>query len=142
MLAPLPCQIIWVDSRKEVFPTAEQLPSNVQARVTDTPESEVASAPADSFFLLMSHTHEQDYRIGEAVFARDDVAYLGMIGSDRKRERLEQRLHALGYSAEALAQRLVCPIGIAGIDGRQPAEIAIAVAAQLLARRQLLKNHQ
>ena len=28
--------------------------------------------------------------------------------------------------------RLTCPIGIDGIDGKKPAEIAIAVAAELL----------
>jgi xanthine dehydrogenase accessory factor len=44
----------------------------------------------------------------------------------------------LGLPAEAL-DRLVCPIGVAGISGRQPADIAIAVAAEILRVRDALE---
>ena len=51
-----------------------------------------------------------------------------------KKAQIRERLRRAGISAEQWAT-LTCPIGIAGIDGKQPAEIAIAVAAQLLQLR-------
>jgi xanthine dehydrogenase accessory factor len=41
--------------------------------------------------------------------------------------RLQQR----GITAGQL-ERLVCPIGLPGIDGKQPATIALSLAAQLM----------
>ncbi|HET6789327.1 MAG TPA: XdhC family protein, partial [Aquabacterium sp.] len=66
---------------------------------------------------------------------REDVrsgqAWVGMIGSRTKRAAFEHRLQARGHAAQAIA-RLRCPIGLPGIQGKEPAIIAIAVIAQLL----------
>ena len=34
--------------------------------------------------------------------------------------------------AESLLERLTCPIGVSGIAGKKPADIAVAVAAEIL----------
>jgi xanthine/CO dehydrogenase XdhC/CoxF family maturation factor len=65
------------------------------------------------------------------VLRRGDFAWLGLIGSDTKRRRFEGQLRARGIPATRL-DRLVCPIGIRGIGGKEPAVIAASVAAQLL----------
>ena len=41
------------------------------------------------------------------------------------------RLHGRGFAQDELAQ-VTCPIGIPGIEGKEPEVIAVAVAAQLL----------
>jgi xanthine dehydrogenase accessory factor len=130
VLAPLTCRITWIDDRTGIFPN--QLPANARTILSEIPENEVVNARPGSFFLLMSHSHEQDYRIGEAVLKRDDFCYFGMIGSARKRQQFEQRMQDLGISQDILKQSLICPMGLAGISGRQPADIAIAIAAQIL----------
>ena len=43
--------------------------------------------------------------------------------------------------SERLLERLVCPIGVAGIGGRKPAEIAIAVAAEVLQVRDAMLSN-
>jgi len=43
-------------------------------------------------------------------------------------------MRAAGLAEEAIAQ-LVCPIGLPGVQGKEPAVIAAAVAAQLLIAR-------
>ena len=48
-----------------------------------------------------------------------------------KRATFEHRLRARGCSDAELAH-LTCPIGLAGVAGKQPEVIAVAVAAQLL----------
>ena len=138
VLAPTPCRVLWIDSRTDVWP--EAVPEHIHLRVSTTPEAEVDRAPAHSYFVLMSHSHEQDFRIGKAILARTDVSFFGMIGSARKRRQFEQRMIAAGIDAETLRQRLICPLGLAEIKGRQPSEIAIAIAAQLLQVRDQLSD--
>lgn len=128
-LAELPFAVAWVDSRADMFPA--DLPANVTRRLCHDPADEVAAAPADAFFLVMTHSHPLDLEICAAILRRGDSAWLGLIGSETKRARFAGRLRAIGHSAEAVA-RIACPIGVPGIRSKQPAAIAASVAAQLL----------
>jgi xanthine dehydrogenase accessory factor len=128
-LSSLDCNIRWIDSRRSIFP--EQLPDNVQAIETGQPELEVAAMPADTCYLVMTHSHPLDQAIIQQILTRDDFRYCGLIGSISKRRQFEKRLRKLGMAQERF-DRLTCPIGIDGIAGKKPAEIAIAVAAELL----------
>jgi xanthine dehydrogenase accessory factor len=60
-----------------------------------------------------------------------DFGYFGLIGSKTKRARFEHRLQERGIAPHLLS-RMVCPIGVAGISGKEPEVIAVAVVAQLL----------
>jgi xanthine dehydrogenase accessory factor len=132
VLGTLACRIIWVDSRANEFPS--ETPDNVRVALTETPVEEVGQAPVGTYFLVMTHSHALDYDLVEAILARADFAFCGMIGSQTKRRTFENRFTQRGGSRAQLA-RLTCPIGIAEIKGKEPATIAIAVAAQLLAER-------
>ncbi len=129
LLATLPCRLLWLDPRRGIFP--DPLPGDIDARVLRAPETTVPALPADAFHLVMTHSHALDLAVVEAVLRRGDFAWLGLIGSASKRARFEHRLRAAGIE-EGLLRRLVCPIGIAGIAGKEPAVIAVATAAQLL----------
>jgi xanthine dehydrogenase accessory factor len=128
-MADLPCQITWIDERGDMFPAT--LPSNVTIEATDTPEALVAAAPDDASFLVMTHSHALDQALAEAILRRERSGWFGLIGSATKRVQFERRLQQRGIPASRLAD-MVCPIGIQGIAGKEPAVIAIAVAAQLL----------
>ena len=125
----LAAQVRWIDPRDDAFAGLDL--TGVDARVNDDPASEVAEAPPGCFYLVMSHSHALDFALCEAIFARRDAAYFGLIGSHSKRASFEQRLLARGLDAARLSE-LTCPIGIAGITDKQPAAIALAVAAQML----------
>lgn len=125
----LPFHITWIDSRKDAFPA--KLPGNVIRQVAPQPPEMVDEAPPDALHLVMTHSHPLDLEICARVLRRDDFRFLGLIGSDTKRARFVSRLRAIGISEHSLA-RLICPIGVAGIGGKEPAAIAVAVAAQLL----------
>ena len=128
-MAGLPCQIIWIDEREDQFPA--QLPANVRMEATDTPEALVAAAPDHASFLVMTHSHALDQALAEAILRRERTGWFGLIGSSTKRISFERRLRQRGITDKRLAD-MVCPIGIPGIAGKEPAVIAIAVAAQLL----------
>jgi xanthine dehydrogenase accessory factor len=128
-LSPLPCQITWVDEREDMFPA--DLPSNVTVEATDMPEALVAAAPPGASYLVMTHSHALDQRLTEAIMARTEVGWFGLIGSLTKRRQFEHRLRQRGVD-EPKINAMVCPIGLPGIADKAPAVIAASVAAQLL----------
>jgi len=130
-LAELPCRVTWVDEREDLFP--EQVPANVTVEATDTPEALAQAAAPGTSFLVMTHSHALDQRLAEAILKRPSVDedWFGLIGSNTKRKQFEHRLRDRGVP-QARLEAMVCPIGVPGIEGKQPAVIAIAVAAQLL----------
>ena len=128
-LAELPCTVTWVDEREDMFP--QQVPANTVAEASEVPEALVAAAPAGASYLVMTHSHALDQRLAEAIMARDDVGWFGLIGSHTKRKQFEHRLRARGVD-EARIEAMVCPVGIAGVTNKAPAVIAASVAAQLL----------
>jgi xanthine dehydrogenase accessory factor len=132
VLAGLDLDIRWVDSRRNMFPDA--VPRTVQRIDSRDPAREVLAMLPGTYYLVMTHSHALDYAICEQILARDDFAYCGLIGSRSKRRRFESLMSRQGMSKERL-DRLTCPIGIAGVAGKKPQEIAIAVAAELLQRR-------
>ena len=128
-LSGLDCRITWIDSRESEFP--ETVPRNVAIDATDAPEALVDAAQPGTVFLVMTHSHALDYELAEAILRRGDFRWFGLIGSTTKRKRFEHQLAARGMDARTLS-RMTCPIGIGGIESKQPAAIAIAVAAQVL----------
>ena len=133
LLAGLPCRVTWVDERETEFPAGT--PANTTVVVTDTLDAEVAAAPAGAYFLVMTHSHPLDQSLAEAILERADFAYFGLIGSLSKRRQFERRMAARGIPPARFAG-MTCPIGIPGIKGKEPATIAIAVAAELLRVRE------
>jgi xanthine dehydrogenase accessory factor len=136
-LAQLPFDIRWIDSRPDAFPSAS--PRNVTTVFSSAPPSELGSAPDQSFVLVMTHSHPLDLAIVEKALREGRFGYVGLIGSATKRARFASQLRAGGIDETALAS-LVCPIGIGGITGKQPAIIATAAAAELLQRDELLRS--
>lgn len=128
-LSHLPCNITWVDEREDMFPPG--LAANVTVEATDMPEALVAAAPAGASYLVMTHSHALDQRLAEAIMARADVGWFGLIGSKTKRRQFEHRLRERGVDGERI-DAMVCPIGLPGIANKAPAVIAASVAAQLL----------
>jgi xanthine dehydrogenase accessory factor len=129
VLMPLPLRLSWIDSRADLLP--KQAPDSVRLIHTLEPVKTVADAPPGTRFLVMTHSHSLDYSLCRAILTRADFAWVGLIGSKSKSARFRSRLARHGVD-EALIARLVCPIGVRGIDSKWPAAIAIGVAAQLL----------
>lgn len=129
LLATLPCHVNWVDERAEQF---TQVPNGVTVCCLEDPTEQVKRMPAGSYYVVMTHHHPRDLELCEAILRRDDAGYFGMIGSETKRQRFDYRLEGKGFSREQLS-RLRCPIGLPDVKGKLPAEIAVAVAAEIIA---------
>ena len=123
-------------SRREAFPGAR--PANVALIHAPEPASELAGAPDGALIVVMTHSHALDLDIVAAALQRGRFGYVGLIGSATKRARFLSQMRDAGLTEATLA-RLVCPIGLPGIEGKDPAVIAASTAAQLLMSRQRLR---
>ena len=132
-LAPLPFAVTWIDSRDEIFP--ELVPPKVACEHSDPVHAAVPELAAGSRVLIMSFSHAEDLDIVAACLKRlrerNDLPYVGLIGSKTKWAVFRHRLEDRGFTAEELA-RITCPIGLPGITGKEPEVIAASVAAQIL----------
>ncbi len=130
LLAGLPCAVRWVDSRPQEFPAV--LPAGVEKIVTDEPVDEIARMPAGAYYIVMTHNHPLDLELTDAILARGDHGYFGLIGSKTKWAKFRHRLAARGHGADRLAT-VRCPLGLPEVQGKLPLEIAIAVAGEVIA---------
>ena len=128
-LALLPCQLIWIDEREDEFDNLSAARANVEIRAVDAPSAEMKTLPPGCFVIITTHSHDLDLELCEAALRRDDLGFIGLIGSATKKARFIKRLQQKNKSA---LDRLVCPIGLSTIQGKEPQVIAASVAAQLL----------
>jgi xanthine dehydrogenase accessory factor len=126
----VPIRILWVDEREGTIPP---MPTEGLTRLTtlNEPLAVAADLPAGAHAVVMTHSHERDFQLISVLARRHDLGSIGLIGSQSKWARFRHRLIAAGLSAEEIG-RVRCPVGLPGLTGKRPAEIAIAIAAQLL----------
>ncbi|WP_425351166.1 xanthine dehydrogenase accessory protein XdhC [Hoeflea marina] len=127
-LALLPLRTHVVESRAEEL---GRTPQGAARHLTPLPESLVANIAPGSSVIVLTHDHALDFLIVSAALERDDLAEIGMIGSDTKRATFESQYKREGGNAARL-ERLTCPIGLKIADKR-PEVIAATVAAQIMA---------
>lgn len=129
LLSTLPFQVHWVDERAAQFP--DELPRAVRMLHRENPVDVLKNAAKASYFVIMTHQHPLDFALLEAALRRNDSAYIGVIGSASKWRRFKMRLAHREFD-ESLINSVHCPIGLPVVPGKQPEEIAVSVAAQLI----------
>jgi xanthine dehydrogenase accessory factor len=122
-----------IDDRAEVA-TAERFPSAADIIVTDSYDEcfRELSFDASSFIVIITHAHTHDWAV-LSLALKTKAGYIGMISSRRKRELIYAALRREGL-AESDLERVHCPIGLT-IGAQTPAEIAVSIAAELVAVR-------
>lgn len=95
------------------------------------PELVVGELPSGTHLLVMTHDHAEDAALCDVAVRREDLATIGLIGSSAKWTRFRRKLAEDGNTEEAIA-RITTPIGITELTGKEPAVIAVSVAAWLL----------
>lgn len=131
-LSLLPVRMTWIDSRAELFPGV--VPDNISMHALADPRMILPDLERETSILIMTHSHAQDLSILEAAL-KASFSFVGVIGSRSKRSRFESMLIKSGMAPE-LAGSFICPIGIAGLEGKEPSVIAASVSAQLFMGKQ------
>lgn len=105
--------------------------AHVHVHHAPVPELVLGQVPRGTHVLVMTHDHAEDAALCDAALRCVHLGSIGLIGSSAKWRRFEKRLAAEGHSPEALS-RIQTPIGMSGITGKDPATIAVSVAADLV----------
>jgi len=129
IVSDLDAHMSWVDSRPELFPA--ECPMGVEKVILEEPEKFREQIPEGAYIVIVTHDHSLDYRLTMELLEQDSFAYLGLIGSATKAERFRKRLKHDGFDVDSIA-RVNCPIGLPGLEGKLPMEVAVAIAAQIL----------
>lgn len=95
------------------------------------PELVVGELPPGTHALLMTHDHAEDAALCDAALRNGQLATIGLIGSSAKWARFRRKLADDGIPAEAI-EKITTPIGLPEVAGKEPAVIAVSVAAWLL----------
>ncbi len=126
-------RVVVLDDRAE-FANVQRFPTATEARVIPAYANVLDALPigADSLLVIVTRGHLWDQEV-LAQALRTEAAYIGMIGSRRKRDTIYRALVGEGFSAAEL-QRVHCPIGLE-IGAETPQEIAVSIVAELIAVR-------
>ncbi len=86
---------------------------------------------SDEAIVMVSRNYEIDREALAAALGTTGAGYIGMIGSDRKVQRVFAQLRERGVKQKDL-ERVYAPLGL-DIGADSPAEIAVSVLAEILA---------
>jgi len=136
ILSRLEIRLHLVDSR------AEQLDQLRLAEITGGPadvavhravlgELVLERLPAGAHVIIMTHDHAEDFALCDAAIRTERFGTIGLIGSSAKWSRFRYNLAAAGHS-EAAISMISSPIGLPELAGKEPAVIAVGVAAKLI----------
>jgi xanthine dehydrogenase accessory factor len=87
--------------------------------------------PAGAHVVIMTHDHAEDFALCDAAIRDDRFASIGLIGSRTKWARFRHHLAGAGHS-DAAINTITSPIGLPQLRGKEPAVIAVGVAAHLI----------
>lgn len=127
-----------IDTRSDIL-TEERLDvladAVAQVHVHHTPllpEEVLEELPRGTHVLIMTHDHAEDAALCDAALRTGHLGSIGLIGSAAKWARFRKRLSTEGGHDDAAIDRIKTPIGLPDITGKEPATIAVSVAADLL----------
>ena len=132
LAVPLGWRVALVDDRSE-FAQTTHLPDGAELVVGEIAPFLAARAPDPmSAVVIVTRGHRSDHEALQAALATN-AGYVGMIGSPSKVRNIFTALTKADVSAETLA-RVHAPIGL-DLGGQTPDEIALSIAAELVAWR-------
>ena len=92
----------------------------------------LAPVAAEDYVVVMTPGHQADFTVLAQVL-KTPAKYIGCIGSRSKAAAVRSRLLEAGFSEEEV-DRVRSPIGLP-VGGKAPGEIAVSVAAEMIACR-------
>jgi len=128
-----------IDSRNEYLKI--QNGKEIISIFTTFPWMIIKNLPKKSYYIVLTHSHDYDFKIINEILNLNTFQFIGLIGSKTKGKRFSNRLVKLGYN-QYLINKIECPIGLKNITSKKPGEIAISIIARLLEYRSNLSSIQ
>ncbi len=137
LLATLGFRVTVFDDRPEfanrqLFPQAEEIVVGDYNKIGD-----FISVSSQDYAVVMTSGHSFDLEVQDQLL-RQDMAYVGVIGSKKKKAAVNQRLRERGISQESI-DTVHSPIGIS-INAVTPEEIAVSIAGEMIQVRAAIRQ--
>jgi xanthine dehydrogenase accessory factor len=113
--------------------------ARVHVHHAPVPELVLGQVPKGTHVLVMTHDHAEDAALCDAALRCGHLGSIGLIGSSAKSARFEALLRREGHDHDAVS-RIQSPIGLGSIAGKDPATVALSVAADLLTRSEFASH--
>ncbi|MBO1756625.1 xanthine dehydrogenase accessory protein XdhC [Allobranchiibius sp. CTAmp26] len=124
-----------IDSRSSYAapktPTYDDSLATIHWHHAPVPELVLGEVPAGTHVLVMTHDHAEDAALCDTALRCTHLGSVGVIGSSAKWRRFEKRLSEEGHPQAAI-DTITSPVGLPELIGKEPATIAVSVAAALL----------
>ena len=118
-----------IDSRQNYLNL--QTDNNINKILAKNPWLLIKNLPIKSYFIILTHSHDHDFKIINEILTLKNFEFLGLIGSYTKFQRFKNRLIKLGHKNK-IVNKIECPIGLKNISSKKPAEIAISIIGRIL----------
>ncbi len=134
LLKTLDFRIVVYDDREELL-NSEHFPTSqlVLGETTESLRMLASNIGKDDAVVIFTHLHDLDFSL-LSIGLEMNWGYMGLIGSKSKIKRFDLRLKSSGETDLGRWGDVSAPIGI-DIGSKKPAEIAVSIAAELIAWR-------
>ena len=124
-----------IDSRENYLKMTNN--NNINCLLSKKPWEIIHRLKNESYFVVLTHSHDYDLKILNEVLKKDFI-FLGLIGSETKKNRFFKRLIDNGHK-KSLVENIECPIGINIGNSKDPDEIAFSIITRLISIKNNLK---
>ena len=131
-MATLPFRIVLLDNRENLPTMAANRWAHEQQVVDFNHIGDHIVEGPRSWVVIVTFGHAHDRKVLEGLLGRE-FAYLGLMGSKNKVRQMYAAMVADGMEESAVAH-VRAPVGMA-IASHTPEEIAISIAAEIIAHR-------
>jgi len=105
--------------------------ARIHVHAAPVPEVVLGQVPPGTHVLVMTHDHAEDAAICDMALRHGHLGSIGLIGSAAKWRRFQRLLAEEGHDS-AVIHRIQSPIGLPDVGAKDPASIAVSIAAELL----------
>ena len=124
-----------IDSRKNFLLMNEY--EDIKYIFAKNPWNLIKNLQKNSYYIILTHSHDFDFKIINEILLYDSFTFIGLIGSKTKKNRFSNRLKNNGHN-QSLIDLIQCPVGLNIEHSKDPNEIAISIIAKLIDYRNKL----
>ena len=101
----------------------------------------IRNLESDSYYIILTHSHDFDFKIINEILIYNTFKFIGLIGSKTKKNKFANRLENNGHNKKII-DLVECPVGLKINHSKEPNEIAISIIAKLIDYRNslIIKN--
>ena len=118
-----------IDSRKNFLYMNDY--RDVEYIFATKPWELIKNLPRNSYYIVLTHSHDYDFKIINEILFNMSFKFVGLIGSKTKKIRFANRLKDNGHN-KSLIDLIDCPIGLNFNHSKEPGEISISIMAKLI----------